>query len=357
MRVFLSYRRSDYGGQAGFVVRTLHDGLERAFGSGSVTWDAETPHGTDFRRVIDDSIAQSSAVVVLIGPDWLAELGERAGSGEDHVRYEIETALRLNVPVVPVLADHSAMPKASELPPSISRIATIDSVILRTGAAFDQSLDDLRDVLDGHTRFSVVTNGPFAARIERDAPGSLCLFRVTENGRPLGYGDVLDRWEGSDQFVEFYISLFRSAGFSSYVWETPPITQQTSGREFEFVLLNTPISSGLPDRERYQQYYEPKNADDGVVVFFNLGGDAKLVVPSPLRSNANYSNLPHFFREAPLAQQRSLWRVVARTAKERLREAPLWISVAGGGIAWLHVRLDQIPKYYRHAPYRTPPAA
>jgi len=36
-------------------------------------------------------------------------------------------------------------------------------------------------------------------------------------------------------------------------------------------------------------------------------------------------------------------------------EAYFWLSTSGLGIAWLHVRLDERPKYYTHAPYRSPP--
>ncbi len=32
---------------------------------------------------------------------------------------------------------------------------------------------------------------------------------------------------------------------------------------------------------------------------------------------------------------------------------PLWLSTAGGGVAWLHVRLDSRPKYYGYSPYKT----
>ena len=30
----------------------------------------------------------------------------------------------------------------------------------------------------------------------------------------------------------------------------------------------------------------------------------------------------------------------------------VWLSTAGDGIAWLHVRLDPSPKYYQHDEYR-----
>jgi hypothetical protein len=37
---------------------------------------------------------------------------------------------------------------------------------------------------------------------------------------------------------------------------------------------------------------------------------------------------------------------------EQLGEQPLWLSTAGTGIFWLHVRLDSRPKYYTYQPYR-----
>ena len=36
----------------------------------------------------------------------------------------------------------------------------------------------------------------------------------------------------------------------------------------------------------------------------------------------------------------------------RLGTAPVWLSTAGAGVSWLHVRLGDRPKYYGHAPYR-----
>ena len=37
---------------------------------------------------------------------------------------------------------------------------------------------------------------------------------------------------------------------------------------------------------------------------------------------------------------------------QTVNDKPTWLSTAGMGVAWLHVRLDQRPKYYAHRPYR-----
>ncbi|MEJ2577044.1 MAG: hypothetical protein P8106_10325, partial [Gammaproteobacteria bacterium] len=66
----------------------------------------------------------------------------------------------------------------------------------------------------------------------------------------------------------------------------------------------------------------------------------------------HYPHLAVFLRNAPKDQVRALW---LRTAEEMLRhvgDRPTWLSTAGGGVAWLHVRLDRRPKYYSHTPYR-----
>ena len=38
--------------------------------------------------------------------------------------------------------------------------------------------------------------------------------------------------------------------------------------------------------------------------------------------------------------------------QRRLSAKPVWLSTAGAGVSWLHVRLDDRPKYYGYAPYR-----
>jgi len=111
------------------------------------------------------------------------------------------------------------------------------------------------------------------------------------------------------------------------------------------------VSSSTADCSTFEEYYDLSNNHHGVVSFSNLGHDALLVVPSPFRKDANYSNLANFFRDAPIDQQHAIWKVTAHQLKLQLSEKPIWVSVAGGGIDWLHIRLDNKPKYYRYTPF------
>jgi hypothetical protein len=68
----------------------------------------------------------------------------------------------------------------------------------------------------------------------------------------------------------------------------------------------------------------------------------------PVRRHA----LAAFLREGPSDQVHDLWHRTARAVRENLGAKPMWLSTAGLGVAWLHIRLDSRPKYYRFDGYR-----
>ncbi|MGD1704433.1 DUF6940 family protein [Dapis sp. BLCC M229] len=185
-------------------------------------------------------------------------------------------------------------------------------------------------------------------------------YTVTDNGKPISYAEVLNLWQSDSDFCAFFISLLSESPFSAYRWETPPITKDTLKRQFEFVLLNSPGLASNPDKMTFANYFATDDVNNGIVVFENLGKDAILVVPSPIDSNSSlgetlfsaYSHLAAFIRNAPDAQKYALWRIVGETVQQQISDNPLWVSTAGGGVAWLHVRLDSRPKYYGYNLYK-----
>ncbi len=51
----------------------------------------------------------------------------------------------------------------------------------------------------------------------------------------------------------------------------------------------------------------------------------------------------------------SFWQTVASEALGELagcRRRGLWLSTAGQGVAWLHFRIERVPKYYSYGRYR-----
>lgn len=185
--------------------------------------------------------------------------------------------------------------------------------------------------------------------------GRVLKVTIDQQGAPLLYSEVLRLWQDNAEFRTMFTDLFSHARFSAFRWETPPITASTAARPFEFVLLDSPGLDGTPDPGPFASQFASKGLGDGVDVFLNLGKDAILVVPRPIAAHDAYGHLAAFVRKAPEAQRHALWKSVGKAMVGHLGRDPVWLSTAGYGVSWLHVRLDARPKYYGYAPYKTPP--
>jgi hypothetical protein len=181
-----------------------------------------------------------------------------------------------------------------------------------------------------------------------DARGLRCAFDLDSG--PATFAHVLGGWQGDADFRSLFNSLLARAPYTAFRWEVPAIITATLSRPFEFVLLDSPGLARRPDPEAFAEHFG--RAEAGVVVFPNLGGDAILVVPCPLAEPSAYGHLAAFVRLAPEAQRDTLWQSVGEALARRVGASPVWLSTAGAGIPWLHVRLDDRPKYYGFDPYR-----
>jgi hypothetical protein len=174
-------------------------------------------------------------------------------------------------------------------------------------------------------------------------------YLVEQLGKPISYGDVLLGWQSDEGFREFFTQLLTDAPFAAYRWETPPLTQATIQRDFQFVLLRSDALDREVDERAFAAYFSAAN---DVVTFANLSGDAVLVVPCPVVGKHAYGHLAAFMRGAPPAQLHHFWQAVGNAMSNQLSDVPIWLSTAGMGVSWLHVRLDARPKYYGYVPYK-----
>ncbi|MGH8495390.1 MAG: DUF6940 family protein [Gammaproteobacteria bacterium] len=183
--------------------------------------------------------------------------------------------------------------------------------------------------------------------------GEACRISILRDSLLLTYSAVVDAWQDDAAFRNFFISILERAPFAAYFWETPPVTDRTADRTFEFVFVDSPfLAQTSPNASDFRSYFDAAEPAEDVVEFPNLGHDAFLIAPCPRAHESAYTHLAAFAREAPIDQQHALWRAVGASVARRLDEHPLWLSTAGGGVPWLHVRLDSRPKYYTYDPYR-----
>jgi hypothetical protein len=176
---------------------------------------------------------------------------------------------------------------------------------------------------------------------------------LSDDSSALSFRQVIDLWQTSDDFRKFFTAVITQCSFDAFFWETPPVVTRTLDRSFEFVLVESQSLSRLKqDPSPFTSHFLSPHSE-AVITFPNLGGDAILVVPVPLVDQACYTHLARFVRDAPISQVDAFWRSAGQAMKTRVSTAPTWLSTAGMGVSWLHLRLDSYPKYYRYDPYKT----
>jgi hypothetical protein len=177
--------------------------------------------------------------------------------------------------------------------------------------------------------------------------------RVTVSGEsPLSVSDVLRLWRADASFRSFFTESVLDSGFDAFFWETPPVTLTSLESAFEFVVVEGgSLSSLRPDPRPFSEHFSSRSSPS-VMSFPNLSGDATLVVPAPVAADHScYTHLGSFLRSAPSQQIDLFWQTVGAAMQSRVSASPVWLSTAGMGVSWLHLRLDSRPKYYRHQPY------
>ena len=146
-RIFISYRREE----TAYPAAWLYDRLADRYG-GQVFKDVDSIElGDDFVEVITRAVGSCDVLLALVGDQWLTVTGadgrRRLDDADDFVRLEIEAALTRNVRVIPILVDGARMPRADELPPSLTGLVRRQALEL-SPSRFDFDLSRLLKVLD-----------------------------------------------------------------------------------------------------------------------------------------------------------------------------------------------------------------
>ncbi len=183
--------------------------------------------------------------------------------------------------------------------------------------------------------------------------GRVEVVSVLRAGERLSYAEVIDLWQRDEGFRNYFRSLLADASYEAYFWETPPVTRRTVDRPFQFAVVESSQHSRVhPEPDAFRSHFASSEVEQTVLTFPNLGGDALLVVPRPLGPLPAYAHLGVFVREAPATQIHALWQAAGAALESQIGTRPIWLSTAGLGVYWLHLRLDSRPKYYRYQPYK-----
>jgi TIR domain len=170
-KIFMCHRRGDDDA----MMRLLYDRLEQEFGREEMLVDVDAiPLGMDFRNVLQEAVSRSEVMLVLIGPRWLTKLDHdgrrRVDNPHDFVRMEIEQALQLSVPIIPVLLDGAPFPKLNEVPDTLRPLLFRHAVAI-SSASFQSDLEKLVRTLRSirpKESVSVATSSQHGRLIERN---------------------------------------------------------------------------------------------------------------------------------------------------------------------------------------------
>jgi hypothetical protein len=200
--VFISYRRRDSEGESG----RLFDDLSSQFGSESVFMDVSAIEpGRDFRKAIDQSVTSCTVLLAIIGHEW-TELRDPLGrrrleDPNDFVRLELASALRRDIPVIPVLVRGAKMPDIEQLPPDLKELVYRNAVELshaRWKSDVQLLIRALRPYLDvpspdASANDRVAAQSPKGARAPDDLAKGAPLPRVDTAAVPSIQPDALER--------------------------------------------------------------------------------------------------------------------------------------------------------------------
>ena len=200
---------------------------------------------------------------------------------------------------------------------------------------------------------AAVTATTFEPEIEPLDGRCVHKAHIRGGGRRLRYAEVVTLWQESASFTAAFVSLLAEHEFPVFRWETPPVSRATQDQTFEFVIVASPELDVPADPSAFASHFKLAAGADEVVGFANLSNDAWLLAPTPREPMSAYAHLGAFTRAAPVEQNHALWRMVGRALEQRLDDRPVWLNTAGGGVPWLHVRLDSRPKYYVFDAYRS----
>ncbi|MEI9929988.1 MAG: hypothetical protein WDM89_05365 [Rhizomicrobium sp.] len=189
------------------------------------------------------------------------------------------------------------------------------------------------------------------------ADGAGEILTLAKGKKPLSVRGVIALWRDNEAFQDFFAETLGASPYEAFFWETPPTASASLDNAFECAIISSDMLAWL--RANDEDFADHFSGPDLIAAFDNLGHTARLIAPRRIADVRCYGHIAAFVRLGPREQQRALFRCLALEIERRLASSPdrFWVSTAGLGVPWLHLRLDRRPKYYQYGPYKMVPAS
>ncbi|WP_020536386.1 DUF6940 family protein [Lewinella cohaerens] len=173
-------------------------------------------------------------------------------------------------------------------------------------------------------------------------------YKISDQNERLSFAKVINYWQTSAAFRQFYNRTLVDSPFPAYFWEHPPLSLNLLGQDYEFVLVNsTSLAKAQATPKPFSAFFDTYKM---VVDFPNLRGDAHLLAPCPVQ-DAQFPHLATFCRTATTAHTHQYWQALGDLLAAQVTDEKHWLSTSGLGVYWLHIRWDKRPKYYTFRKY------
>lgn len=228
--IFVSYRRGDSKTEAAFVCERLI----AKYGPNAVFFDTvSVDPGVEFPSRLRDAVQAARALIVVIGPDWLTALKERAKNKEfDYLREEIRLALERRqaddkaLTIFPVLVGgNHEMPSKSELAgvcPDLADLAILQAHRLPLVPGNDDGFKPLFDEVDPIHRSLLAAQREIEERVRKEIVAILD-WREMAAVKALWSADLLHADGLTGLHVQTLIAkLSRAIRDAGSIWSQPP---------------------------------------------------------------------------------------------------------------------------------------
>lgn len=234
-KILISYRRED----SADVTGRIYDRLVQVFPQ-SVFRDVDSiPLGVDFRSYLDEQVAKCDVFLAIIGRDWMKAKGRKGKSRledpGDFVRIEIESALKRQIPVIPVLVGGAKIPSAERLPTSIQDVSYRNGIVVRPDPDFHKDMDRLiahleqlvPSLREPQSETATSAKSPSLGTTHVDPTTPVNMVKVTRG--PFFYGEkkarvVIDHDYWIDKFPvtnEKYRAFIEAGGYENQACWSP----------------------------------------------------------------------------------------------------------------------------------------